>query len=556
MILCCGIYGITQQRKMNTKYFVLYILFVSQVSCTSSKIEADVNINSFKPIAILQLDESDILVSEVIGNIDEPWDITWGPDQHLWFTEHKGFVSRLNPRTGKRKVILKIPEVHYNGSRGLLSMVFHPDFKNEPYVYLHYTVLDPWIMGGENIKSKLVRYKYDSLLDTLIDSETILSNIPGKSYHNGSRMIISSDNKIILSTGDAGNPSGSQDKNQISGKILRLNLDGSIPDDNPYKGNYVFSVGHRNAQGLVLANDNIYSSEHGPNNDDEVNLIEKGNNYGWPNVEGYCDKENELSFCEDHHVTEPLISWSPTIAPAGLAYYDHINIPEWKNSLLLTTLKGRSFRVLKLNENGTKILKERIYFQKVLGRIRDVCVSPEGNIYLITSNTDWHPKSQVWMYDNLPSDGYDKIIKLSLMKSKDDDTYVSIPILKEDSAQMSLFSENWEITINSKEEGVRLYLQNCASCHMPDGRGIENLIPPLVHSDWVTNDKKRLIRLTLTGLSEEIEVDGRMYNQEMPGFSSLNDSEIASILNFIRRKFGNEEKSILPNEIYEIRRKL
>ena len=491
-------------------------------------------------------------MSEVASNLDEPWEITWGPDDHIWYTQHRGSVCRLNPNTGDKKVLLTIPEVHYERSRGLLSMVLHPDFDIEPLVYVHYTYIDATITSKDNIRSKLVRYQYRPGKDTLISPEIMVTNIPGNLGHNGSRMTVTVDKKIILATGDVGNRRGSQDETIISGKMLRINLDGSVPDDNPRAGSYVYSIGHRNAQGIVYARDRIYSSEHGPNNDDEINIIRAGRNYGWPNVEGFCDKENELIFCDSVIVSEPLITWTPTIAPAGLDFYDHTSIPEWRNSLILTSLKGRSLRVLALDDSGEKIVNEKIYLQKQFGRIRDLCVSPSGDIYLSTSNTDWHPKSQVWMYDSLPTEGDDRIIKLSKVETPGS-KYSNLSMLKEDSAQMQLFNEDYEITVNLDIPGASLYVVNCAPCHMPNGKGIPNFVPPLLDTEWVS-DKNKLITTTLGGLTEEIEVKGLIYNEDMPGFAvSLNDSEIADLLNFVRTSLNDLPETVTANEVTTIR---
>ena len=133
----------------------------------------------------------------------------------------------------------------------------------------------------------------------------------------------------------------------------------------------------------------------------------------------------------------------------------------------------------------------------------------------------------------------------------------SIPILKEDSAQMSLFPENWSITIDAADTGTRLYVQHCATCHLPGGEGVAGLIPPLINSNWAGNDKQRIIKAVLEGLSSEIEVNGVKYHQEMPGFSaSLTDEDIASILTFINKNFLNDPEEIQPAEIKEHRQQL
>jgi len=186
--------------------------------------------------------------------------------------------------------------------------------------------------------------------------------------------------------GDAAEPALAQTASSLNGKILRLNPDGSIPGDNPVAGNPYWSWGHRNPQGLVFANNKLYSSEHGASSDDEINIIEKGRNYGWINVQGFCNESAEQSFCTANNIKEPIEAWTPTIAPGGLDFYNHDLIPQWKNSLLLATLKNSRLYQLKLNDAGTEITSTNEYFNNKYGRMRDICISPAGKVYICTSN--------------------------------------------------------------------------------------------------------------------------------------------------------------------------
>lgn len=526
---------------------LIYAIIIASYSCKESG-------NSIEQVLYqLKLENSQLLISEVATNLVEPWEITWGPDDHIWFTEHRGYVSRMDPETGKYQRLLKIPNLHYERTSGVLGMVLHPDFQTDPYVYVHYTIDDPTPDDPDRITSEVVRFLYHSELDTLTHPDTILADIPGQPWHNGSRMIITPDRKIILATGDIGDDEAPQDPSKLNGKTLRINLDGSIPDDNPYENSYLYSIGHRNAQGLVYANDRIYSSEHGPNNDDEVNIVKASQNYGWPDVEGFCDTEHEVEFCGKTKVTEPLTTWTPTIAPSGLDYFNHPSIPEWQNSLILTSLKARSLRVLQLSEDGDHIIEEEIYFQKLFGRFRDVCISSAGDIYLSTSNTDWHPISQVWMYDSLPREGDDRIIKISANIPPDIDTNKLLTI-RADTAQMQLFDEDYETMAQDNDLGTSLYVTHCATCHLPNGTGIPNLIPPLSDSEWITGDRERLIEIILRGITGKIEVAGQEYNEIMPGFAALlSDQEIADILNFVTAEFGDGGPPLNADDVYNIR---
>tara|TARA_Y100001980_G_C14556918_1_gene353864 strand:- start:152464 stop:154062 length:1599 start_codon:yes stop_codon:yes gene_type:complete len=499
------------------------------------------------PIGTLVLDSSRLRMSVMAENLEVPWDLHLGPGNKLWFTEQKGTVRYLDLGTGKKSLLLTLDDVHYQKSRGLLSMTLHPDFENTPVVFLHYNYLK-MEAADTLIKSRVAAYRFDSQNEKLDFDTVLLDEIPGQTYHNGSRMIISPDDKLLMTMGDAGKKMNSQDPGSLSGKLLRMNLDGSIPDDNPYPDSYAYAIGVRNSQGLTYGqNGQLYCSDHGPNNDDEVNILQKKHNYGWPLVEGYCNTEAELAACQAHEITEPIQTWTPTVAPAGIAYYHHDQIPEWKNSLLVGTLKAQFLSVLSLNESGVEVIEQRIYLQKVLGRIRDVVVSPSGSIIISTSNHDWHPKSQPWMYDSFPTPKDDRIIMIS--RINDQDPQPEGTIFREDSLVYEFPSAS------TLQSGLEIYTRNCASCHLDKGQGVAGLFPPLADTEWVTGDKERLIGAVLEGISGEIEVNGKKYHQEMPGFKSLlSDQEIASVLTYIRGSFGNNASLITPVEVAELRK--
>jgi glucose/arabinose dehydrogenase len=315
--------------------------------------------------------------SVLVSGLGYPWEILWGPDDFIWMTERDGRISRVNPNTGTVTPLLTISEVVSSGEGGLLGMVLHPQFSTNPFVYVIYNY------NGSGYEEKLVRYRFNGT--TLTTPQILLDHIDAASIHNGSRLIIVND-KLFISTGDAANSAQAQNNSSLNGKILRLNLDGSIPSDNPIPGNPLWSTGHRNAQGMVHANNRLYISEHGPSSDDEVNIVQKGRNYGWPDVRGFCDESSEQSFCSANSVVEPLKAWTPTIAVCGLDYYDKDAIPQWKGSLLMATLKDARLYQLKLNSSYNGISDVYEYFANEYGRLRDLCISPSGKVYLCTSN--------------------------------------------------------------------------------------------------------------------------------------------------------------------------
>jgi glucose/arabinose dehydrogenase len=316
--------------------------------------------------------------SVIAGNLSHPWEILWGPDNFIWITERAGKVSRLNPSTGAINPVITIDEVESNGEGGLLGMVLHPNFSANPHVFIVYNY-----NNGNGYKEKVVRYHYN--ITGLSNPLIIIDNIQAAGIHNGSRLLIVND-KLFITTGDASSAALAQNISSPNGKILRLNLDGTVPTDNPQPGNPYWSSGHRNPQGLVFANSKLYSSEHGPNNDDEINIIEKGGNYGWPNVQGLCNEPAEQSYCAANNITEPIKAWTPTIATCGLDYYNNDLIPQWKNSLLMVTLKNARLYQMKLDETFSSITTTNEYFSAKYGRMRDICISPAGKVYICTSN--------------------------------------------------------------------------------------------------------------------------------------------------------------------------
>ncbi len=338
----------------------------------------------------IQVGNTTLTERDVVTGLDIPWDIEWGPDDHIWFTERAGKVKRVDPVSGNTTTILDIRNVVINGGGepGLLGMLFHPDWENNPKVYLAYTY-----GSFQSLTERLSTFDWDG--SSLINEQVVLDNIEGGGIHNGSRMVLLSDNTILMTTGDAGDQSLPQEMNSVNGKVLRLNLDGSIPEDNPFPNSLIYSLGHRNSQGIFAAPSGIiYSSEFGPNTADEINIIEPGRNYGWPTVLGMCNTEFEMAFCNDNSVREPIFEWSTTPSPNGLLVYDHPSIPEWQNKLMVTFLGGISLKqprisVFDMSDDGLSISNETRYFEE-FGRLRDLCVNPySGAIYFATNGQNY-----------------------------------------------------------------------------------------------------------------------------------------------------------------------
>jgi len=372
------------QRFKNMKFIYILTLALT-IGIFSSSIAQNITIGS-----------TELTETEVAVGLQVPWEMLWGPDNHLWVTERRGKVFRIEPESGNMTEILDYTnEVDYSGGEpGMLGMCLHPDFETSPLVYLVYSD-----GAGFGFSNTLLAFEWNGT--ELANPQTIMDNIHAGGIHSGARLIISQDNKILMTVGDGGDGgNSSQNLNSTGGKLLRLNLDGSIPSDNPDPTSYVYSYGHRNAQGLCQAPDGkIYSSEHGQSAQDEINLIEPMNNYGWPDVEGFCDDyPSSEPDCEAEGFTEPLLEFRPCMAVNDICYYNHPAIPELENTILMSVMKGfsgqslRGLFVLHLNDDGTEMTfddDQDVYLANK-GRVRDVAIDPStGDIYIAVNGNSY-----------------------------------------------------------------------------------------------------------------------------------------------------------------------
>jgi glucose/arabinose dehydrogenase len=338
----------------------------------------------------LQLDSTLLTARDVATGLQVPWEVKYGPDNHLWVTERRGRILRIEPESGNITTVLNYEEevLERTSEYGMLGLALHPDFLVTPQVFVVYC----YQAANSNIRERLSRFDWNG---AELSNETILLNdIPGGGIHNGSRLLFTDDGKILMTTGDRGSRSLSQELDNLNGKVLRLNMDGSIPADNPDPASYIYSFGHRNQQGLAYGpNRQIYASEHGNNRADELNLIRPTRNYGWPAVEGACNTSSERAFCEANAVVEPLIEWTPCVAVNDITYYEHPAIPEWEGKMLMAVLGGfvrdPRLSVLTFDEEGTAVINEAEYLTN-LGRLRDVAINPNtGAVYVATNGSSY-----------------------------------------------------------------------------------------------------------------------------------------------------------------------
>ena len=314
----------------------------------------------------------------IAQNLQIPWEIAFLPTGEMLTTERPGNLLKI----GLDKTVIKIEGVQHVGEGGLQGLALHPDFANNNWLYLYLTT-----KPDDSLINRVERYKLVG--NTLTEKTVIIDNIPGAQYHDGGRLKFGPDNKLYITTGDATQSSKAQDLNYLGGKILRLNDDGSIPQDNPFKNSPVYSSGHRNPQGLAWDNlGQLWATEHGRSAPlsgyDELNRIEKGKNYGWPVIQGGEAKQGMVT---------PVINSGPnfTWAPAGAIYLD--------GSIFFAGLRGEA-----LYQYNLETKEFKTHFFKDFGRLRAVVVGPDGFIYVSTSNKDGRGEVK---------EGDDKIIKIN-----------------------------------------------------------------------------------------------------------------------------------------------
>jgi glucose/arabinose dehydrogenase len=318
-----------------------------------------------------------VKVETIAENLEVPWSIVWAPDETIFFTERNGNLRIIQDGTVLEKPILSLDVGGVEG--GLLGIALDPNYSENHYIYLYYTYND--FISTEN---KVVRYVESNL--SLSEDKVLIEKIPGGPFHDGGRIKFGPDGKLYITTGDAGNADLSQNKNSVAGKILRINSDGSIPEDNPFTDSPIYSFGHRNPQGLDWdESGNLVATEHGPTGwhgvaHDEINVIVPGANYGWPDIIG--------SETMDGLVTPIMNTGDETWAPSGAEFYDGDKIPQWTGKFFVATLRGNHLHMIDFDLEKNQIISDQKLFNGDFGRLRDVTTGPDGYLYFLTSNQD------------------------------------------------------------------------------------------------------------------------------------------------------------------------
>lgn len=353
--------------------------------------------------AEFQMQDGPRFRAEVVASgLEVPWGFAWLPNKDLLFTERPGRVRIVESGKLRPTPVFVVPDVEPSSESGLMDISLHPNFASNGYVYLAYS----YNQDGRRVK--VVRYKYAG--NELSEPKIIIEGIPGAPNHAGMRARFGPDGKLYITTGDATDWNLAQQMGSLAGKTLRLNDDGTVPTDNPFVKTEgarpeIWSFGHRNAQGLAWqpGSNLMFQTEHGPSTfegkgsgGDEVNIVEAGQNLGWPVIHHNQQREGMIS---------PLLEYSPACAPASAMFYNGAQFPELKGNFFFGCL--RSARIIRVVLDGRKVVRQEDMLPGVYGRIREMAEGPDGYIYFSTSNRDGRGR---------PAADDDRIIRLVPVK--------------------------------------------------------------------------------------------------------------------------------------------
>ena len=321
-----------------------------------------------------------------LDNLDDAWSFVFLSEDKILFTEMSGKLKIASLSDETLTEIEGAPSVQYSGQGGLSDVTLDPDFESNSNIYLSYSAKD------ENKKTTLFLLSAELNGNALENSKVIFrAKAPRRSpMHLGAKIAFMKDDTILLTSGDGfDHRQEAQSLDNHFGKIIRINKDGTIPEDNPFTNvkdalPEIYSYGHRNMQGIIVTKSGkVYEHEHGPKGGDELNLIEPSLNYGWPAITYGIDYSGAVisPFTEKDGMEQPLLHWTPSIAPSDILYYENDFYPELKNSFLVTALVSKDVKKITF-ENG-KYIQESL-FSEVNDRLRNIQASPNGILYLLT----------------------------------------------------------------------------------------------------------------------------------------------------------------------------
>ena len=343
--------------------------------------------NPFGP-SLTRTDEQRIRIVTIADGLDHPWGLAFLPNDDILVTERAGRLRIIHNGVLQPGWIYGAPHPVVHDQAGLMDVAIHPSFLENGLIYLTYS------KQGQGDTPALFRARLDG--PRLVDGRDIfVADAWSDSGGNtGSRVVFGKDGMIYMSVGDRHVPNRAQNLTDDAGKILRLRDDGSIPDDNPFAGRSdvrpeIYAFGNRNPQGLAVdpRTGSIFENEHGPRGGDEINLIQRGRNYGWPVITYGINYDGTIITNETARpgMEQPLVYWVPSIGPSGMTVYTGDQFPRWKGNLFVGAMAGAHLRRVVLD--GTRVVREERLLRQLGARIRDVRQGPDGFLYVLTDAT-------------------------------------------------------------------------------------------------------------------------------------------------------------------------
>jgi glucose/arabinose dehydrogenase len=434
-----------------------------------------------------------------------PWSIVVLPDGRVLFTERTGAVRVLHNDKLLHNAALTV-DVALGNKMGMLGMAADPHFAQNHYLYLAYDYkLQPFNSDSPQFRLRLIRYREHN--DKLIEPKVLIENLPAWSNHTGCRLRFAPDGTLYFTDGDANEPARAQDLSLMNGKVFRINTDGSIPSDNPFIGQSgkrgeIWSYGHRNPQGLDFqpGTGKLIETEHGPLGGDEINWIDRGTNYGWPVIDHRKTQEGMRS---------PLLEFSPSVAPGSASFYRGAAFPELRGNLLVACLRGEG--ILRVEFNGSQPINVSFLLHHIFGRIRDIAESPEGYLYVSTSQQD-------------PDEGFPR-------PGEEDDLLLRVVPASLASGRHPVYraSSEWLETLRLEQLGApsgtveATISRKCASCHGPRLR--DSMPVNVVNHHYAYSlDDSALAHVITEGIKEKA----------MPAAHDLSEKEVKQLVDYLR----------------------
>ena len=382
---------------MISKNFIALVALVSlfSTSCGQNRSDEDEPVSTnqipedkdISEVEVINTEKQKFIVDTIATGLQNPWGMVFLPGNKILITERPGRIRIVENGQLQKEEIKNVPDVHDRGQGGLLDIQLHPDYQTNGWIYFSYSKPGKGGTATTVSRAKLSGNAFTDVQEVFVAQPFINSNM-----HFGCRLVFDNSNYLYISTGERGTKANAQKLNNHYGKVLRIHDDGKVPADNPFVNTTdarpeIWCYGNRNIQGLYFDKKSnvLWAHEHGPRGGDEINIIQKGKNYGWPVVTYGIDYDGSIisSLKEKEGIEPPVHVWTPSIAPCGMTMVTSNRYPEWKGNLLVGALVLQHVARVEIKNN--KVVSEERLLEDI-ARVRDVREAPDGFIYILTEN--------------------------------------------------------------------------------------------------------------------------------------------------------------------------